>query len=285
MPTLDFMGRTLCYEHFGAPTWDDRSPVFVFVSSEYRDTLTMMPILRQMPDQISGVIVDSTNMGGSTRLDRPLTRQEVIAELTHACQALKIHRPVFIGYCSTAELALHATTAMDGAGLLVVSPFFRRRASGLVDMFYAALKRTILARDAYTLTVLMNLVDPHSRALRETENHFLKDQFANQKLLQDADHFWIKTLQCKPAGDFAWDDLSAFARRVLILRGSEDTLQPITFLSSQLRDPWHELVEFENGHQILNHKLPDVVRHMCAFSQSLRLPDEALVPEAAAWTN
>ena len=269
MPQLDFKGRSLNYLPFGKTSWDATTPVYVVLSTEYRDTETAAKFYREFPDTVPGIILDPTNMGGSSRLDRSLEPEEVLEELRHVLAALNIARPVIVGYCSNAELAMYCGQRIDNAAIILHSPLVRWGCGAFIEMFYGAMKRAILARDAYNLTTILNLVDLHSKGFRENKNFFLADQIATAQSLKDPEHFWIKTLQNKPTGQFDWEDMPACDRPVLMLRGVHDPLQPINFLRECMQADRHQIVELDNSHRILDDQLEQVIDHMTRFVSML----------------
>lgn len=269
MPAFEFDGRTLNYQTFGNPDWAEDAPVFVVLSTEFRDASELAVFFDEFPDTVSGILLDNTNMGASTRLDRPLTADEILAEATFACEQLRIKQPVFVGYCSTAELAMHCARHTEGSAAVLISPLVRKASGGFIEFFYAVMKRAILDSDAYTLAAILNLVNPHSTGIEENRNHFLKDQFIVKAAMSDPERFWVQTLQNKPKGLFDWETVPDWDTPILVVRGSQDALQPTAYLHRAMRSPQHHLVEIDNGHMVLNDKLHDVMKHMCAFSATV----------------
>lgn len=269
MPSLEFQDRTLFYTPFGARHWDADAPVFVAMSTEHRDTDTVSEFYGEFPETFGGIILDNTNMGKSSRLDRPLQPEEILAEVRFVCKELKIARPLLVGYCSNAELCLWCASQIDNAAAVLLSPLVRWGGGAFIDFFYGAMKRPILEADAYTLSVIMTLVDPHARGFREQRNYFLSEQFAYASLLQEPERFWIKTMQNKPTGLFDWEDMPSFDRPVLVLRGAHDPVQPAVYLREKLIGPRQRLVEFDNSHRILDDQRNNVISEMCAFAGSL----------------
>ncbi|OED49648.1 hypothetical protein AB838_06225 [Rhodobacteraceae bacterium (ex Bugula neritina AB1)] len=280
MGEISFQGRSLAYSTFGSVARFLDAPSFVVLSTEYRDTTTVADFYAQFPGTIGGVVLDNTNMGQSSRLERPLTPEEVLAEVRCACSGLGIRHPVIVGYCSNAELALYVAHHLGACPAVLQSPLVRQRDSGFIDFFYGAMKKAILSADAYMLAVVMNLVDPHGRGFREDRNYFLSDQFALAAFLREPEHFWVKTQQNKPVGRFEWEKMREFAGPALVLRGTQDPIQPISFLRSCLTEPRHELVEVDNSHRLLEDRLDEVIDHMSVFAASLPRPECAVRLEA-----
>ncbi len=272
MPTLTYEDRTLAYLPFGAPSFDPETPVFVVISTEYRDTSSVAHIYGQFPETVSGIILDNTNTGQSSRLDRPLSGEEILAEFRFVCQSLGIRRPVPVGYCSNAELALFCARETQAAGVVLLSPLVRLEGGAFIEFLYGAMKKPILQADAYTLAVVMNLLDPHSKGLRDQRNYFVTDQFVLASELQNKDHFWIKTLQNKPVGRFEWSEMAALDCPVLVMRGKHDPIQPIEVLKDSLKGPGRRLVEFTSSHRILEDQIDNVIAEMCALALSLTKP-------------
>jgi len=269
MPSLDFKGRTLFYSTFGSQKWDAQTPVFIAMSTEHRDTATLAAFYNEFPETFGGIILDNTNMGQASRLDRPLQPEELLEEIRFVCDSLSIARPILVSYCSNAELSLWCAERIDNAAAVLISPLVRWGGGAFVDFLYAAMKRPTLEKDAYTLSVIMTLVDPHARGFREQRNYFLSEQFAYANLLQEPEHFWIKTLQNKPVGLFDWEKMPEFERPVLVLRGAHDPVQPGLYLRGKLTGEQHRLVEYENSHRILDDQREHVISEMCAFAAAL----------------
>jgi len=269
MPELSFDGRTLVYAEFGAGRRIPGAPTILMPSTEYRDTETLVPLYSQFPVSMDIVILDNTNIGHSSRLEAPLSPDEVADEIGFVADALGVRQLVLVGYCITAELALYAARKLDAAGVILHAPMVRYPDGRFIEYLYAALKKAVFAGDAYLMSLIMNLLDPHASGFREDRSWAMLQQFANRALLQDKEHFWIKTLQCKPVGAFQWDDLPKLACPVRVIRGVHDAVQPIQWMTERLTRPNHDLIELDCSHQILNARLEDVITHMADFSAGL----------------
>lgn len=269
MPELMFEGRKLVYAEFGAGKRIAGTPTILMPSTEYRDTETLVPIFSQFPDTADIVVLDNTNLGQATRLDAPVSTETILEEIRFAIEALEIRAPVLVGYCATAEMALYAARELHAAGAILFGPLVHHPESAFVEFLYATLQKAILDGDTYWLNVTMNLLDPHATGFRRERAWAMSQYFAHQAVLQDKEHFWLKTMQTKPKGQFQWEDLPKLDFPIRIIRGAHDPAQLMPWLTERLTRPEHDLIQVDCGHQVLNDRLEETMAHMLAFADEL----------------
>lgn len=269
MPELNFQGRKLVYLTFGSHVRKRGTPTIIVISTEYRDTQTASTYYGRFSGEVDGIILDNTNIGQSDRIEHALSADEVLSEIKYVCSALEIERPILTGYCSNAELALYCAKHIENSAAVLLSPLIRIGDGAFIEYFYAAMGKAIKAADAYTLSLITNLVDLHCKGFREQRNYVMADQFSVASILKESEHFWLKTLQNKPVGAFNWEDLPSLNRPVLLLKGAHDPLQPINWLASRMTHPEHKLQILDTSHKILEDSMDAVVSYITEFARKL----------------
>jgi|GEM_PF-2561224 len=265
MNTISYEGRSLTIAEFGAGRRQKDSPTILVPSTEYRDTETLKDIYALSPSSVDIVVVDNTNLGSSDRVNYPLSTEEVLKELSFAIQKLSIREFILVGYCSTAEMALIGGEKLGALGVILQGPLLQPAGGYYLDYFYSVLKKAILDGDGYYLNAITNIIDPHSRGFREDRSWAMTRQFAKQAMLKDKEHFWLKTLQCRPRGEFLWEEIGQVPFPIRIIKGIHDGIQPTAWLQEKLNPELHDICLLDSGHQILTEQLPEVLRLMEEF--------------------
>jgi len=259
MPFFDFQDRQVSYATFGSHRRLPGRPTYVVLATEYRDAAVLGEFYGTFDEETDIVVLESTNLGQSPRLGRPLTQDETVAEAVALCAHLDIRFPLFVGYCANVENAFLCASAMPRSGVVALSPLMRTRDGRFVDYMYNVLKKDILEANTSALNNIMNFLDPHTDEFDRNRMWPIVSHHNTSLGLQDPALFWIKTQQTKPTGRWLWDDLPDFAAPVLIIKGVNDILQPMSRLEPILRRPEHRLVLLQTSHRIFD-KLPDEVR-------------------------
>ena len=253
MPSLKYGDRNLYYETYGSRRRLPGRPTVVGLSNEYRTIKDGFgQFYSDFGDDIDIVLLENTNMGDSTRLDRPLTPDETVAEVEFFCKAMDIEFPLFVGYCGIVELGFLSAQKFERSGVIMFSPMMRTADGHFVEHLYSVLKRAILSRDAQMLLDTLLILDPHSLEHRAKRMFPLVERHGLELTLQEAEHFWVKTQQNKPVGNWQWSDLPKFNHPVLVVRGNDDTLQVASLLKSCFVQPFHKIAVVESSHRILD---------------------------------
>jgi hypothetical protein len=266
MPQLDYGARTLCYQGFGTGKRLPGQPTLVVLSNEYRNiTDGFGPFFAPIGPEIDIVVLEPTNMGNSTRIDRPLTPDEAVAEVEFFCRSLDILHPIFTGYCGLVELGFLCAQRFKRAGVLIMSPMMRTRDGHFVDHLFSVFKRAILSQDAQLISDTLMIVDPHSREHQANRLFPLVERHGAAIALKNHEHFWLQTQQNKPVGNWQWDMLPDYPHPVLLVRGRDDNLQIDSLMARCFVSPHHRISVVDSSHRILENAPEDVRAEIRTF--------------------
>lgn len=266
MPTLKYGDRNLNYETYGSRRRLPGRPTIVGLANEYRTIQDGFgEFYSGFGDDIDIVLLENTNMGASTRLDRPLTPDEAVAEVEFFCKELDIHFPLFVGYCGIVELGFLSAQRFERSGVIMFSPMMRTADGHFVEHLYSIFKRAILSRDAQLISDILMVVDPHSLEHRANRMFPMIERHGATLALKDAEFFWLQTQQNKPVGDWKWADLPNFNHPVLVVRGNDDGMQIDSLIKANFVQPYHKVAVVQSSHRILDNNPVEVRKHISSF--------------------